>query len=226
MTQTVYTPQRPLDLVLLSPKGPLYRKRGGIFKRSLRYQPLTLTTLSALVPKSLPVNIRLIDESIEELPEDFTADLVAMTVITGNAPRAYELAAQMRAKNIPVVLGGPHVTLLPQEALQHADTVCTGYSEQSWPQLIRDFMAGNMQREYRQGADFTLDIPDLPFPERERFDAKHFLTQGFLKRHAPVLTTVSSVLHRVPGGVSSFSIRWSGWLKISTVMWRVPVNGK
>lgn len=83
MTQTVYTPQRPLDLVLLSPKGPLYRKRGGIFKRSLRYQPLTLTTLSALVPKSLPVNIRLIDESIEELPEDFTADLVAMTVITG-----------------------------------------------------------------------------------------------------------------------------------------------
>ena len=114
MTQTVYTPQRPLDLVLLSPKGPLYRKRGGIFKRSLRYQPLTLTTLSALVPKSLPVNIRLIDESIEELPEDFTADLVAMTVITGNAPRAYELAAQMRAKNIPVVLGGPHVTLLPQ----------------------------------------------------------------------------------------------------------------
>ena len=126
MTQTVYTPQRPLDLVLLSPKGPLYRKRGGIFKRSLRYQPLTLTTLSALVPKSLPVNIRLIDESIEELPEDFTADLVAMTVITGNAPRAYELAAQMRAKNIPVVLGGPHVTLLPQEALQHADTVCTG----------------------------------------------------------------------------------------------------
>ncbi|MCP5821367.1 cobalamin-dependent protein, partial [Klebsiella pneumoniae] len=88
--------------------------------------------------------------SIEELPEDFTADLVAMTVITGNAPRAYELAAQMRAKNIPVVLGGPHVTLLPQEALQHADTVCTGYSEQSWPQLIRDFMAGNMQREYRQ----------------------------------------------------------------------------
>ncbi|HDU8646525.1 B12-binding domain-containing radical SAM protein [Morganella morganii] len=178
MTQTVYTPQRPLDLVLLSPKGPLYRKRGGIFKRSLRYQPLTLTTLSALVPKSLPVNIRLIDESIEELPENFTADLVAMTVITGNAPRAYELAAQMRAKNIPVVLGGPHVTLLPQEALQHADTVCTGYSEQSWPQLIRDFMAGNMQREYRQGADFTLDIPDLPFPERERFDAKHFLTQG------------------------------------------------
>ncbi|MBS5195147.1 MAG: cobalamin-dependent protein, partial [Morganella morganii] len=150
MTQTVYTPQRPLDLVLLSPKGPLYRKRGGIFKRSLRYQPLTLTTLSALVPKSLPVNIRLIDESIEELPEDFTADLVAMTVITGNAPRAYELAAQMRAKNIPVVLGGPHVTLLPQEALQHADTVCTGYSEQSWPQLIRDFMAGNMQREYRR----------------------------------------------------------------------------
>ncbi len=126
MTPTIYSPQRPLDLVLLSPKGPLYRKQGGIFKRSLRYQPLTLTTLAALVPKSLPVTIRLIDESIEELPDDFTADLVVMTVITGNAPRAYDLTAQFRAKKIPVVLGGPHVTLLPQEALQHADTVCGG----------------------------------------------------------------------------------------------------
>lgn len=173
-----YGPQRKMKLVLISPKGPLYRSRGGIFKRSLRYQPLTLTTLAALVPKSLPVEISLIDESICDIPENLEADLVGMTVITGTAPRAYELAAGFRAKGISVVLGGPHVTLLPQEAALHADCVCVGYAEQSWPRLINDFLNGEMRAEYRQEEGFHLDAAELPFPERDRFDGKHFLTQA------------------------------------------------
>ena len=81
-----------MKIVLISPKGPLYRHKGGIFRKSLRYQPLTLTTLAALVPGELDAEIELIDEGIQEIPADLDADLVGMTVITGTAPRSYELA--------------------------------------------------------------------------------------------------------------------------------------
>src|SRR3569832_1913304 len=101
-----------LKIALISPKGPLYRHRGGIWKKSLRYQPLTLTTLAALIPPELPVELQLIDEGIADVPSDLNADLVGLTVITGTAPRAYELADQFRRRGIAVVLGGPHVTLI------------------------------------------------------------------------------------------------------------------
>ncbi len=165
-----------MNIALISPKGPLYRHRGGIFKRSLRYQPLTLTTLAALVPPELEVSICLIDEGIEDIPSDLTADLVGMTVITGTAPRAYELAERFRRQGKTVVLGGPHVTLMPDEAAQHADAICTGYAEQSWPQLLRDVAAGRLQPVYQQ--DPELSLADSPFPRRDLFDSRHFLTQA------------------------------------------------
>lgn len=165
-----------MKIALISPKGPLYRARGGIFKKSLRYQPLTLTTLAALVPEELGAELRLIDEGIQEVPEDLEADLVGLTVITGTAPRAYELAARFRKRGIKVVLGGPHVTLLPDEARGHADALCIGYAEETWPQLLRDFAAGNLQPVYAQAADFKLGRS--PFPRRDLFDKRHFLTQA------------------------------------------------
>src|SRR4029079_16264670 len=103
-----------MKIVLISPKGPLYRHRGGIFKKSLRYMPLTLTTLAALVPAELNAEIRLIDEGIEDvdpLLDTLEADLVGLTVITGTAPRAYALSERLRRRGIPVVLGGPHAQL-------------------------------------------------------------------------------------------------------------------
>ena len=163
-----------MKIVLISPKGPLYRYRKGIFKKSLRYAPLTLTTLAALVPAELNAEITLIDEGVEAIPDDLQADLVAMTVITGTAPRCYELSARFRARGIPVVLGGPHVTLVPQEAGENADAIVTGYAEQSWPQLLHDFAAGKMKPRYQQGADFNLDTP--VFPDRHRLDRRKFLT--------------------------------------------------
>lgn len=99
-----------------------------------------------------------------------------MTVITGTASRAYELADRFRTAGIAVVLGGPHVTLLPDEAIQHADAICTGYAEDSWPQLLRDFAAGKMQRIYRQAPD--LSLANRPFPRRDLFDKRDFLTQA------------------------------------------------
>src|SRR5436190_18472132 len=105
-----------MRVALISPKGPLYRHRGGIFRKSLRYQPLTLTTLAALVPPELPIELELFDEGIADVPLDLDADLVGLTVITGTAMRAYELAAHFQNRGSTVVLGGPHVTLIPADA--------------------------------------------------------------------------------------------------------------
>ncbi len=100
-----------------------------------------------------------------------------MTVITGTAKRSYELARRFRDQGIPVVLGGPHVTLLPEEAMQHAEAICSGYSEETWPRLLYDFAAGRLQRHYQQDPRLQLH-QDLPFPRRELFDRRQFLTQA------------------------------------------------
>lgn len=164
-----------MRIVLISPKGPLYRHRGGIFRKSLRYAPLTLTTLASLVPEDLHAELTLLDEGVEDIPDRIEADLVGMTVITGTAPRAYELARQFRERGIPVALGGPHVTLVPDEAAQHADAIVTGYAEDTWPQLLRDLEAGRLQPRYDQRPD--LDLSGRPFPRRDLLDDRQFLTK-------------------------------------------------
>ena len=77
-----------MKVALISPKGPLYRSRGGIFRKSLRYQPLTLTTLAALAPPELDIRFQLVDEGTGDVPLDLDVDLVGMTVITGSSQRA------------------------------------------------------------------------------------------------------------------------------------------
>ena len=167
---------RAIRIALISPKGPLYRHRGGIWKRSLRYQPLTLTTLASLVPPELPVELRLIDEGISDVPLDLDADLVGFTVITGTAMRAYELSDHFRNRGIAVVLGGPHVTLIPDDAQLHADAVVVGYAEDTWPQLLRDFAAGQLRPRYDQAPG--LDLANRPFPRRDLLPGRHFLTNN------------------------------------------------
>ena len=136
-----------VHIALLSPKGPLYRHRGGIFKKNLRYAPLTLNTLASLVAPELDPTIQIYDEDIEEIdPARIDADLVGMTVITCTAMCAYELARQLRGRGVPVVLGGPHITLIPDAAATRADALVQGYAEDTWPQLLRDFAAGRQSQ--------------------------------------------------------------------------------
>jgi radical SAM superfamily enzyme YgiQ (UPF0313 family) len=167
-----------MNIVLISPKGPLYRHRGGIFRRSLRYAPLTLTTLAALVPDELEPRLTLVDEGIEDIdPAMFCgADLIGMTVITGTAPRAYELAAQFQSRGIPVVLGGPHVTLVPDDAQPHADAIVVGYAEDAWPELLRDFARGQLRPRYTQRPD--LSLAGRPYPRRDLMPGARFLTNN------------------------------------------------
>ncbi len=165
-----------MKVVLISPKGPLYRSSGGIFRKSLRYQPLTLTTLAALAPPELHMQFSLHDEGSGDAPLDLDADLIGLTVITGSATRAYELADHYRSRGHKIVLGGPHVTLMPDEAQAHADAICVGYAEESWPQLLRDFAAGAMAPRYTQAPGF--ELTNLPFPRRDLLDGRNYLTQA------------------------------------------------
>jgi len=165
-----------IRLTLISPKGPLYRHRKGAFKKSLRYMPLTLPTLAALIPADLPVDLTCIDEGIGDVPEDLQADLIGMTVITGTAQRAYALADQFRKRGIRVVLGGPHVTLVPEDAQPHADSIVVGYAEDEWPRLLRDFAAGNMLPRYNQSPNLCL--AERPLPNRKVLPRRSFLTDN------------------------------------------------
>jgi radical SAM superfamily enzyme YgiQ (UPF0313 family) len=165
---------RPLRIVLISAKGPLYRRRGGIFGKSLRYMPLTLPTLAALVPSDVRAEIRCVDEGIADVDLDLDADLIGMTVITGTAPRSYALAQHFRGRGIPVVLGGPHVTLVPEDAQPHADSIVVGYAEDSWPQLLRDLRDGRLQPRYVQAPD--LQLAGRPLPDRSVLPAGRYLT--------------------------------------------------
>ena len=162
-----------LRIALISPRGPLYRHRTGIWKKSMRYAPLTLTTLASLVPKELDAEVILVDEGISDIDRDMRADLVGISAITGTAPRSYELADHFRRRGIPVVLGGVHPTLMPEEAARHSDALVVGYAEGTWPQLLRDFVTGRMQARYDQGQDLSLS--GLPFPRRDLLPAPPFL---------------------------------------------------
>lgn len=167
--------ERPaLRVLLISPKGPLYRHRGGIFRQSLRYMPLTLPTLASLVPEDVEVELTCLDEGIQEVDPELGADLVGMTVITGTATRAYELAARFRERGIPVVLGGPHVTLVPEDARPHADSLVVGYAERTWPALLRDVRDGRLRPRYDQEPD--LDLSGLPLPDRSVLPRRRYLT--------------------------------------------------
>jgi radical SAM superfamily enzyme YgiQ (UPF0313 family) len=169
-------PRSPWRVALVSPKGPLYRHRGGIWKKSLRYQPLTLTTLAALIPADFPHELRLIDEGIADVPLDLDVDLIGITVITGTAMRAYALADHYRARGCTVVLGGPHVTLVPDDAQPHADAVVVGYAEDTWPQLLRDYAAGSLQPRYAQAPG--LSLAGRPFARRDLLPSRQFLTSN------------------------------------------------
>jgi len=163
-----------MKILLIMPRGALYRYEKGIFKRPLRYAPLTLTTLAALVPPELEAEVEIVDEGVEPLPSKIVADIVGITAITGTAVRAYLLADHIRQKGIPVVLGGVHATLMPQEAALHADAVVTGFAEESWPQLLRDFARGRMQRRYVQSP--SLSMENLPFARRDLLKGKNYIT--------------------------------------------------
>lgn len=152
-----------LRILLIMPNAGIHRLKVGPFRMSFREAPLTLTTLAALVPPELKADIKIVDESVDDVPFDEHFDLVGISCLTGTALRAYEIAGYYRARGATVVLGGVHVSLRPDEAARHADIIVKGFGEQSWKQLLRDFQQGNCQRIYES---HSVDLRGIPDPKR------------------------------------------------------------
>jgi len=118
----------------------------GDFRSSDAMPPLALGILAARSPGC---ELSFYDEKVEPIPSALKTDLVAMSVETYTARRAYALADLYRNQGLTVVMGGYHPTFLPEEALQHADAVVVGDAEGAWEQLLQDFRQSRLEKIYR-----------------------------------------------------------------------------
>ncbi|MFC1888610.1 B12-binding domain-containing radical SAM protein [Thermodesulfobacteriota bacterium] len=151
-----------IKVLLITPDANMHKLIIGSHVRSFREAPLSLTTLAALTGDDPDIAYTLVDESVDPVPLDFPADLVAISVITGTSRRGYALADHFRGRGIPVVLGGVHVTAMPKEARPFADCLVIGMAEETWPELILDFKAGRLKDEYRgeeKEGEFAENLP-------------------------------------------------------------------
>ncbi len=132
------------------------------FWRPIKYSlfpPLGLATLAGYLRDDDEVTIQ--DEHVETLDMDDEPDLVVIQVYITSAYRAYELADHYRAKGAHVCLGGLHVTSLPEEAARHADTIFLGPGEDTWPQFLEDFRAGQPGKVYRSTRRTLVGMPPI-----------------------------------------------------------------
>lgn len=162
-----------MKIAFLAPAGAMHRYNGN-FGHALHYAPLTLTTLAALVPEELAADLKIYDETAGTIPLNLDADIIIMTCITGTASRCYAYADYYRKKGITLVLGGVHPSMLPEEAALHADVVMTGFSEVTFPQMLRDFARHDLKKRYEQGSDFSME--GKPIPRRDLLNKKRYST--------------------------------------------------
>jgi len=163
-----------VHILLISPvRNPNIKKPKGIMMPQL-----ALNLLEGITPPHHQVT--LIEEEIESIDLDMECDLVGLSFMTSNAPRAYYLADEFRKRGKKVVMGGVHPSILPDEALTHADSVVIGEAEGVWEQVLEDFQNGKQQRKYHK-----------PFPSLDKYvHIKH--RRGTKKRlfgAVPVMTT-------------------------------------
>jgi radical SAM superfamily enzyme YgiQ (UPF0313 family) len=161
------------DLLLISPLSKSLVGKGFYF----RMPAFGLLKLASITPQSWRVTI--LDEKVEPLNGAAAPDLVGITTMTATAARAYELAAQFRERGIKVVMGGMHVSSVPDEALKHCDSVVIGEAEGLWPSLLQDFERGELKPIYRH--DECPSLSGLPHPDWDQFRGKHYLPVHFVE---------------------------------------------
>ncbi len=153
----------PRTLLLITAASPEIRKIRR--PRVLNFQQITMPYLAALTPANWKVIH--VDEVVTPVDVSMEVDLVGITFHTPSAFHAYELAAQFRRRGIPVVLGGPHVSLLPGEAQTHADVIFMGEAELEWPRFLKDFEQGQYANRYCSRLPPTL--VDAPMARRDLY---------------------------------------------------------
>jgi radical SAM superfamily enzyme YgiQ (UPF0313 family) len=157
---------------------PCIGRRAGdrSYIRTWQMEPLPAATLAGLTPAD--VDVTFYDDRMEALPADDPADLVAISVETYTAKRAYQIASTYRRRGVPVVMGGFHAALCPDEVARYADAVVIGEAETVWPEVLDDARAGTLRRRYR-----ATERPSLIGlrPERSIFTGKRYLNVGLVE---------------------------------------------
>jgi radical SAM superfamily enzyme YgiQ (UPF0313 family) len=151
-------------------------KKKRVKGKAFRLPQISLGILAALTPKD--VSLTYVDENIEDIDYECGADLVAITVMTATAPRAYEISQNFKNRGAKVILGGIHPSILPYEALRYADSVVIGEAEYVWPKVIEDFKRKELQPIYY---GVRVKSEDIIPPEREIFKDKGYFFTSILQ---------------------------------------------
>src|SRR5262245_18240911 len=154
------------------------RRRGQPYIRTWQMEPLAPATLAGLTPRDRDTQIRFYDDRTESIPFDEPTDLVALSVETYTARRSYQIASEFRRRGVPVVMGGFHPTLVPEEAGEYAEAIVIGEAERLWPGVIEDFRNGRLGRVYRQSGRPPLSGVR---PDRSIFQGKRYLPIGLVE---------------------------------------------
>lgn len=164
-------------LILISPLAEKSLLGGDFY---FRLPILGLLKVAALTPPEWKVHI--IDEKVEPLdPSLIEADLVGITAMTPAVKRGYQISDILRQRGIPVVMGGMHVSKLPEEALEHCDAVVVGEAEGLWPEVLDDFTKGRLQRIYMHKDNSYPEISGIPFPDWSLYRDKKYLPVHFIE---------------------------------------------
>jgi radical SAM superfamily enzyme YgiQ (UPF0313 family) len=162
-----------MKILLISPERERKKEEAFLFRLSF----LNLPYIAAATPPG--VEVKIVDEAFEKINLEEKVDLVGVTAQTPVAPRAYQIAEEFRKRGTPVVMGGVHASMLPQEALQHVNSVVVGEAEGIWPNLIEDLRRGQMRRIY-VGSELV-NPSNLPFPQRDLLNKKFYFPLKLLE---------------------------------------------
>jgi radical SAM superfamily enzyme YgiQ (UPF0313 family) len=158
-----------MRLLLVQPTTE-YPDRRPLRSRTRWLVGITLPYLAGLTPKNVVVDLA--DDRLEAIPYDRPYDLVGITCTCATSPRAYEIAAEFRQSRVPVVMGGFHVSLHPEEAMEHCGAVVVGEAESVWPELLEDARSHRLKRRYQ--AETYHDLKGLPRPRLELIDYRRY----------------------------------------------------
>lgn len=164
-----------MKILLLAPVSGKwkYAAKAKIFNgKTFRFSLLSLLSVAAETPEDIEVKI--VDEQTEDIPWHGQFDLVGITCMTALAPRAYEIAAKFRKRKIPVVIGGMHPTLCPEDARLHADAIVIGDAEGIWKEVIADVRKGRMKKTYQNSR--PPDLVSLKSVPRSLLDKNSYST--------------------------------------------------
>ena len=152
------------------------RRVGEKYIRSWQMEPLAPAVLAGLTGPGVEITFH--DDRMESISYDEPTDLVAISVETYTARRAYQIASEYRKRGVPVVMGGFHATLVPEEVSDYAESILIGEAETLWPELIEDFRNGRLRRVYRRAGRPSLDGLKL---DRSIFSGKRYLPIGLVE---------------------------------------------